>query len=536
MVINADLMWSNLVSKPDPGLGNATTQVYVAKTLGGGSVINGMAYDRASAADLDAWEALGNKGWGWAGMEPYFIKGTTYQPASEAVTKEYNITYDPSAYGNGPLAVSMHDYHVPDNKDYWKAWKAMGVHVPIDGNNGEIGPSWFPNTMDKKTGRRAHARYAYLDPISERTNLKVLTQTTVQKIVFNDKKSPAMANGVEIIDVAGKTSVINAKREVILAAGSIMTPKLLQLSGIGPKNVLEAAGVEVRVELDAVGTNFQDHPMGTASFHAPSTSFPSNSELSTNATYNATAWAQYVQNKTGPYTVARGNALAFISLPDMTSDVESIVNTMNSQNDADYLPSIYKNNKALLKGFARQRKVLADLFRRKDAAVVEFGVPSDGSFSMLGVEKPLSRGVISINAQNPQGPPDIFFNAFSNPVDRAVLGVSLRYYRKYMARPELSRFNISEITPGTQFQTNEDIFSAMVAQKALAPTLAHPSGSCPMMARHEGGCVSDKLLVYGTQHLSIIDASIIPLVPSCHLQATMYGIAEKAADIIKARN
>ncbi|KAF2124495.1 GMC oxidoreductase [Dothidotthia symphoricarpi CBS 119687] len=537
LTIDADLMWSGLMSKPDPFLGNVTTNVVVAKTLGGGSVINGMVYDRASAADLDAWEALGNKGWGWAGMKPYFIKGTTYQPASAAVAKEYNITYDPSAYGSGPLTVSVHDSHVPDNKDYWAAWRGMGVRLPLDGNDGEVGPSWFPNTMDKRTGRRAHARYAYLNPIANRTNLKVLTKTTAQKVVFTNTNAPNMANGVEILDAAsGKTSTVYAKREVILAAGSILTPKLLQLSGVGPKNILKAAGVKVRVELDAVGSNFQDHPYGVAAFNAPSNSFPSSNELNTNATYNATAWDQYVQNKTGPYTVARGNALAFISLPDMTSDVQSIVNIMNSQNDSDHLPSIYKNNKPLLKGFARQRKILAGLYQRKDAALAEFGVPSDGSFSLLGVEKPLSRGTININAKNPQGPPDIFFNAFSNPTDKAVLGASLRYYRTYMARPELNKFNVSEIAPGTQYKTDNEIFSALVSQSLLAPTLAHPSGSCPMMAREEGGCVSDKLLVYGTQHLSVIDASIIPLVPSCHLQATMYGVAEKAADIIKARN
>jgi choline dehydrogenase-like flavoprotein len=495
-----------------------------------------MVYDRGSAADYDAWEALGNQGWGWAGMYPFFKKGTTFQPPSAAVAESYNITWDSEAYGNGPLTVSITDAQFPDVKDYWAAWKATGVHVPKDGNNGEAyGPSWYANTMDKKTGRRAHARYAYIDPISSRTNLKILTGTTAQKIIFKDGNKP-LATGVEITDATGKTSIVNARKEVVLAAGAIQTPKLLQLSGVGPRSVLEAAGVKVKVELDAVGSNFQDHPYATVVFNTTTTTFPNLNLLTTNATYNASAWAQYEANKTGPYTYARGNALAFISLPDMTSDVKSVVNSLNSQTDSSYLPSFYKSNQKLLKGFAAQKKIIADIFQRKDAAVAEFPVPSDGTYGLVGVEKPLSRGFVHINAKNPTGSPDIIHNAFVNPIDRTVMAIGLRFFRSVWARPELKKFSISETVPGAQYTTDEDIYSALLAQSSLSPTLAHPSGSCPMMPENMGGCVSDKLLVYGTQHLSVVDASIIPIIPSQHLQSTAYGIGEKAADVIKKRS
>jgi choline dehydrogenase-like flavoprotein len=534
---SAGLLWNGITSKPEPALGNGSFPVLVAKVLGGGSVINGMVYDRGSAADYDAWEALGNKGWGWKGMEPYFKKGTTFQPPSESVVDNFNITWDPETYGNGPLTVSITDNQYEDIKDYWAAWKATGVHVPLDGNNGEAyGPSWYANTMDAKTGRRAHARYAYIDPITSRTNLKILTKTTAQKIVFDDKKKPTMAKGVEITnDATGKTSIVYAKKEVVLAAGAIQTPKLLQLSGVGPRSVLEAAGVKVRVELDAVGSNFQDHPYATVVFNTTTNTFPNQNSLSTNATFNATAWAQYVKNKTGPYTYARGNALAFISLPDMTNDTNAVVSSLKSQNAATYLPSVYKNNKKLLKGFARQRDIIATIFKRRDAAVTEFPVPADGTYGLVGVEKPLSRGTVYLNASNPTGPPEVTHNAFVNPIDRTIMAIGLRFFRTVWARPELERFQISETTPGAQYTSDKEIFDALLAQASLNPTLAHPSGSCPMMSESDGGCVNDKLMVYGTQHLSIVDASIIPIIPSCHLQATMYGIGEKAADILKAR-
>lgn len=470
-------------------------------------------------------------------MEPYFIKGTTFQPPNAKVAKEYNITWDASTYGKGPLSVSITSTQFADVKDYWKAWKATGVHVPQDGNNGEAyGPSWYPNTMDATTGRRAHARYAYYDPIKSRSNLKILTKSTVQKITFNDNKKPTMATGVEFVDAAGKTYTVLAKKEVVLAAGAIQSPKLLQLSGVGPKKVLQAAGVKVRVELDAVGSNFQDHPYATVIFNTTTDTFPTVNSLSQNATYNATQWAEYQAKKTGHYTYARGNALAFISLPDMTKDTNKIVRDLNSQNDETYLPSIYKSNQKLLKGYARQREVIASIFKRKDAAVAEFPVPSDGTYGLVGVEKPLSRGTVYLNAKNPNGPPDVTHNAFVNPIDRTVMAIGLRFFRSVWARSELNRFRISETVPGAQYTSDEDIYSALLQQASLSPTLAHPAGSCPMMPEHAGGCVNDKLMVYGTQHLSVVDASIIPIIPSCHLQATMYGIGEKAADIIKARN
>jgi choline dehydrogenase-like flavoprotein len=534
---SAGLLWNGITSKPEPALGNASFPVLVAKVLGGGSVINGMVYDRGSAADYDAWEAMGNNGWGWKGMEPYFKKGTTFQAPSDRVVEGFNITWDPNTYGNGPLTVSITDSQYDDIKDYWAAWKATGVHVPVDGNNGEAyGPSWYANTMDAKTGRRAHARYAYIDPIISRTNLKIITKTTAQRIIFDDEKKPNMAKGVEITDDAtGKTSTVYAKKEIVLAAGAIQTPKLLQLSGVGPRSVLEAAGVKVRVELDAVGSNFQDHPYATVIFNTTTNTFPNQNSLSTNATFNATAWEQYVQNKTGPYTYARGNALAFISLPDMTNDTNAVVNSLNSQKDETYLPAAYKNNEKLLKGFARQREVIAGIFKRRDAAVTEFPVPADGTYGLVGVEKPLSRGTVYLNASNPTGPPEVIHNAFVNPIDRTIMAIGLRFFRTVWARPELERFQISETVPGAQYTTDKEIFDALLAQASLSPTLAHPSGSCPMMRENEGGCVNDKLMVYGTQHLSIVDASIIPIIPSCHLQATMYGIGEKAADILKAR-
>ncbi|KAF1837147.1 choline dehydrogenase-like protein [Decorospora gaudefroyi] len=529
------LIWEDIYSAPEPSLGNASYQVVIAKVLGGGSVINGMIYDRGSAADYDAWEALGNKGWGWNSMLKYFIKGTTFQPPTADVAKDFNITWDPSVYGSGPLPVSITSTQYEDIKDYWAAWRASGVSIPEDGNAGDAyGPSWYANTMDATTGRRAHARYAYYDPIQARRNLKIMTGTTANKILF-DRRKPTMATGVEVTDASGKVSRVYARKEVVLAAGAIGTPKLLQLSGIGPKKVLRDAGIKVRVELDSVGSNFQDHPYATVVFNTTSVYSPNQNSLATNATFNASAWEEYEVNKTGPYTYARGNALAFISLPDMYNDTDALVSSLSQQQATDYLPSIYKTNRKLANGFSKQRAVIANIFKSKEAAVAEFPVPADGSYGLVGVEKPLSRGTVYLNASNPTGAPVVSFNAFVNPIDRIIMSIGLRFFRSVWASPELAAHHISEMVPGSQFTSDTDIYDALLAQSMLSPTLAHPSGSCPMMPEADGGCVGADLLVYGTSRLSVVDTSIIPIIPSCHLQATAYGIGEKAADIIKHR-
>ncbi|KAH7112096.1 hypothetical protein B0J11DRAFT_619700 [Dendryphion nanum] len=535
--LNTSLLWSNYVSEPEPALANKTWNVRVAEVLGGGSVVNGMVYDRGAAADYDAWEALGNKGWGWKGIYPYFKKGTKYIPAPPKTVKDFNITWDPKAYGDGPLKIGIPDFQYPDIKDYFAAFKGAGAHMALDGNNGEAyGASWYPTTFNPLTGERSHARNSYHDPITSRPNFKVLLETIATEIIFDSGKK-LTARGVKITDkITNTTKTVYARKEVVLAAGTVNTVKLLQLSGIGPKSILDAAGIKVKLAHDGVGANFQDHPYTFLGFSVSNMSFPNPTSLNTNPAFNASAWAQYAANKTGPLTQARGNALAFIPLPEVApKDYRSLADKVKNLKDDEYLPAIYKGNKKLLRGIKEQRKVLAKLFQSDEAGIVEYPIPAAGSGVLVGLEKPLSRGIISINPANPQGPPKILYNALTNPIDKSVMAACVRYIRSVWARPELKKFSPVETSPGAQYVTDEELINKMVQLGSIWPTLSHPSGSCAMMPENSGGCVSDELLFYGVNQLSIVDASILPLIPSQHIQATMYGVGEKAADIIKKR-
>ncbi|KAF2275726.1 alcohol oxidase [Westerdykella ornata] len=535
--LNQTLFWPNYLSEPEPALGNLQMSVGVAEVLGGGSIVNGMAYDRGSAADYDAWEALGNRGWGWNGLLPFFKKGTELIPPPSKTAKEFNITWDPNVYGNGPLKLGISDFQYPDIKDYFAAFKGAGAHRPIDGNNGEAyGAFWIPNTMNPKTGERSHARNSYYDPVSSRPNLRVLLETEATELVFDSSKK-LTARGVKITDKLTKTSkTVYAKKEVVLAAGAINTVKLLQLSGIGPKSVLEAAGIKVKLAHDGVGANFQDHPFTILAYAISNMSTPNPDSLSTDPAFNASAWEEYLTKKTGPLTQAHGNALAFIPLPEVApQQYQDLARQVETLSDDAYLPAIYKNSKKLLKGVKTQRKILANLFRSKQAGLIEYPVPASGASVIVALEKPLSRGIITIDPKNPQGPPKILFNALMNPVDKTVLAAGLRYARKVWARPELAKFSPTEVMPGPQYQTDDELINKLVGLGVVFPSFSHPSCSCPMMPEDMGGCVSDELLFYGVNQLSIVDASILPLIPSQHLQATMYAVAEKAADIIKKR-
>jgi choline dehydrogenase-like flavoprotein len=306
-------------SAPHPELNNTTSPVAVAAVVGGGSVVNGMGYARGSKADYDAWEELGNPGWGWDGLLPYFRKSTTLTPPSPETVSRLNITWDPSVYGNGPLHTHITDFQYPDIAAFWAAFRHQpGIEVlPADAGFAQ-GAFWAPSTIDARTMTRATARSAYYDPVNAtRTNLHLVTGQTATEILFHHGK-PLRAKGIRIVSRSdSKVRTVYAKKEVILAAGAIQTPQLLQASGIGPAAVLKAAGVKVKRDLASVGANLQDHPTTLFVFSLSNQTFPNPDTITTNATYNATVWAEYLANKTGPISIANGNTAGYYSVPQL---------------------------------------------------------------------------------------------------------------------------------------------------------------------------------------------------------------------------
>ncbi|TLD27613.1 choline dehydrogenase [Venturia nashicola] len=529
----------NITSDTEPYLGNkAGYTVSAAMVAGGGSQINGMTFHYASKGDYDSWEALGNPGWGYEGLKPYMKKSTEFTAPTVEIQKSLNYSYDASGYGtDGPVQVSFPDFQYPDLYKFKDSFAEDGIpFIKEHALGNATGVFFVPSDIKPEDKTRSSSLFAYYDKVSSRTNLKLLPMHQARKILFDPKSdsSTLVATGIEAINRTSGTIVqFTAKKEVILAAGAIFTPQLLQWSGIGPNDVLEAAGIETKIDLAAVGSNFQDHPVTFLSWTLNNT-FPTPTELTTNTTFWTESEALYTDKKTGPLTKAQGGLIAFPSLNMITNDSSTLLSTLQSQKSTDYLPSIYASYSELKAGVKAQRTILAKQIEEGTVAIAE--IPGSGGGSQPNaLQKPFSRGTIHVNPKDVYGNPLILHDTFHNPFDKTLMFKSIQYTRKLFSSKALAPLSPVEVLPGAQHTDETSVIDALLAAGVLTPSFAHPSCSCPMMPRNIGGVVDSELRVYGTSRLSIVDASVLPIIPAAHLQGTMYAVAEKAVAIIKAR-
>lgn len=390
--------------------------------------------------------------------------------------------------------------------------------------------------IDNSTKQRSHARRFCYDPVQARSNLRLLTNTHVDEILLKNGSTLAASGVKDTSNADSLTTSVLAKKEVILAAGGVFTPHLLMLSGIGSKDELSAAGIAVKKDLPAVDSNFQDHQALYMRFNFSNQSIPNPDMLVTSPDpdFNATAATLYAANRTGPWTFGRGNAALFLAFKDSSTKYIDITALISEQNATAYLPQRYSKIATLLNGFMAQRKILIEHYLSDDAATGEYPIQPWGR-TTTAVQQPLSRGMLTLNTTHPSANPIVVRNAFQNPVDKLVLGELVPWNRKHWttAPPLLQRYAPVETVPGAQYQTDDEIFEASIEAAALDPTYAHSSDVCALMPEELGGCVDPQLRVYGVQGLRVVDASILPLIPAAHRQATMYAVAEKAADTTK---
>lgn len=534
---------SRPVSAPVAALNNITVNVPVAAVVGGGSVVNGMAYLRPSAADYDAWEELGNRGWGWKGLLPYFKKSATFLPPSPEAAREWNMTYNPKVWSEdpseGPVHVTIPDFQYPDMHKFLDAWKKFGVVGKKNDYAAGEGPGVYWNilTIDRRDQTRMTSRKAYYDPIyRQRPNLVLMTKYRAIEIIFSDKREEKLiATGVKItsLDTNTTTSVFICK-ELILAAGAVQTPHLLQLSGLGPKEALSTAGIPVKKDIPGIGANLQDHPSIYMSFNISNQSFPNPDTINQNTTYNASVFAEYFTYRTGPVVSGPASIGVQIAFPQLAPSLSSLPTTILSQNALDHLPAIYRRSPFLLKGYLFQRAILASRYTTNNSGVTQFGFLAN-SFAVATFLKPLSRGTVTLNASNPAGHPVVQYNTLSNPLDLTILTSEVNFARSFWnyTPSSLNQLHPVENRPGAQYVNDEQIRTALTTLPGLVtPGTAHLSGTTAMAPEERGGVVGDDLRVYGVEKLRIVDAGVFPLIIGGPLQATVYAVAEKAAELI----
>ncbi|SPO06741.1 related to alcohol oxidase [Cephalotrichum gorgonifer] len=470
----------------------------MGKVVGGGSTVNGMIWNRGSAIDYNSWEDLANSRWGWKSLVGYFRKSATFVPPADEYVERYGYEWSPNAYGNGPIRVGYPSWQWPAAEFQARAWSDdLGARVLADGADGRnVGLSWLPQNADGREATRSSAETAYYAPVSGRPNLHLLVRHYGATVKFDG----SVVTGVEIVSRDGEESEFVSSKHVVLAAGTVNTARILQLSGIGPAKLLESLGIDLVVDSPGVGANFQDHPSFFAVYQFNNNT-AINSDLMNNPEFYDTAWEEYTSNKTGPFTHGWGNRVVFPSLQDLDPEFESIADSIGAQEPLDHLPEIYAENPSLLQGFLEQRKILQSQFRSPEAGVLE--ITFGGAATVpVALQKPLSRGTIFINSTNPDPSisPLIDFNTNSNPVDMTVIVRALRKVREFMAAESVASLEPVELSPGPAVQTDIEIETAM-RESLLRPSFDHPVGTAAMLPREFGGVVDNRLRVYGVEGL-----------------------------------
>ncbi|KAM0721529.1 hypothetical protein Q7P37_002454 [Cladosporium fusiforme] len=527
--IGTEYDW-NISYTANPSLNGRNVSIPLGKVVGGSTKLNRMVFDRGSKSDYDRWEALGNVGWDWKSLLPYFKKNENFTPPVENVATEYNVTYDLEYHGTeGYMQSTYSPFFWPATKNMVEATKELGISISYDQANGDaIGGFYCPHNQDPATQTRSSAQEAYYETAKSRSNFELISGHRVTRVVTSANSGSVRVTGLEFVSSNNATRhSVSVKREAILAAGTIHTPQLLQVSGIGDRRLLASINVDTVVDLPAVGHNLHDHVLLVTVNSVNATLVAS--QLTNNETFAAEARAQYDQNRTGPLTSPTGDFLAFLPLSVYSNATAKIHASALRQNSTAYLPSDAPAE--VKRGYERELQVLNDKLDADDSGMLEI-LWADGAV-ILGLQHPYSRGSVKTSSANVFDGVSADAGFLRNPLDVTLLAEGIRFARRLMSTSAMSSLDPSELVPGGDVTSDAALEEYI---RSSAETLYHPAGSCKMGAREDGGVVDQDLKVYGVEGLRVVDASIMPLIPATHLMTTVYAVAEKAADIIKRDN
>jgi choline dehydrogenase len=445
-----EVNWS-YESEPEPALNGRRIFTPRGKVLGGSSSINGLVWIRGQPQDYDGWRI---PGWGWADLEPYFERAERQLRISDLERHELCDAFIGAATSLG----------IPRNDEGFNGVRQEGAGYYRASTYG---------------GRRRSTAVAYLREAERRPNLKVEVNAPCTRILFQGNK----AVGVEY---QGKTA---AAREVILCGGSFNSPQLLQLSGVGPRNLLEKLGIPVVHDAPQVGEALQDH-FYVRSFWRCKKPITLNDDM-------ASLWRRagiglnYFLRKRGPLTVAAGQAAVFARTRPELERPDAQIYCINFSTE------------------------------RRGAALHPFS-GFTLSVSQLQVE---SRGSVAIRSADPREAPAIRYNYLATERDRSVMVEGLKLIRSIAAAPPLRDYVESEYQPGSAARSDEDLLKYC---RDTGVTVFHPTSTCSM-----GTVVDSHLRVQGVENLRVVDASVMPAVPSGNINAAVIAVAEKAADLLK---
>ena len=477
---NPKFDWMYKLEK-DKGLNNRRIDWPRGKVLGGSSALNGLLYIRGDRHDYDNWQRLGNKGWGYDKVLPYFKKFE----CQENGENEYHGV-------DGELKVSNLRLKREIAELFIQASQEIGIPYNPDCNGEQQeGVGYFQQTSFK--GFRKSSYRSFLNrKIRGRKNLTIVTNTQISKLIFEDKRVVGV-NCIQSYNQPDKT--IYANNEVILSAGSISSPQILQLSGIGDAKQLEKLGIDVVHNNPAVGKNLQDHLQVRMVFKTNTRTL--NDELNT-WWKKALIGLQYFLFRTGPLTLSASQVYVFTntSLDGSRPNIQFHMQPLSADKPGD-------------------------------------GVHPFSAFTMSICNlRPESRGEVTINSADPTQLPKIIPNYLSTEGDRKIAVDSIKVARKIAEADSLKKHILDEYVPGQSFISDEELLEAA---KNNSQSIYHPVGTCKM-GDDENSVVDEQLKVHGISGLRVVDASIMPELVSGNTNAPTMMIAEKAAEMILSDN
>ncbi|KAL7796478.1 hypothetical protein V8C37DRAFT_371821 [Trichoderma ceciliae] len=531
----------NFSSTPQPGLNNRIINQARGKQLGGSSALNFMMLLYPPRGSLDAWGALGNKGWDYDSLSPYLQKFATVHAPSQTTKDVVGLAYhDDSVVGNGPIQVSYSEGYSKPNSVWMEAFAKLGLEMKTDTRTGKgLGAFQQGGSIDPATHTRSYAVSAYYtSEIASRPNLTVVTETTVKKVVFDTSRAEPVAVGVLVRSKDGTEKTLSGN-EIILAAGALMSPQILELSGVGNKSLLESLNIPVLVDNPNVGENLQDHPIACQSFEV-NPEIPSGDVLRDSNLLNALI-EQFQDGGKGP--LGQSNiSVAYSPL----ADSEGVC----SEDARKTLFASYGEHTQTLDG-----EVVRKLLEESDEPTVEYFLfpgqvhtvldnpasmadyllptsPENYLTVMTMLNHPFSRGSVHISSADVDKLPTWNPNFNSNPLDLEISARHVQFVELLLRTSpfgDIFKHNGARI-PQVKGDTLEDA-REVVRQSQVSDF--HPACSLAMKPRDQGGVVDQRLRVYGTRGLRVVDASVFPLQPAGNIQSMVYVVAEKAADLIK---
>ncbi|MEQ9639462.1 MAG: GMC family oxidoreductase N-terminal domain-containing protein [Alphaproteobacteria bacterium] len=464
-------------SEPEPNTANRAIPVPRGKMLGGSSSINGLVYVRGQTLDYDTWAQLGNRGWSWNDVEPLFQRMENYQEGG------------PGRGTGGPLGIS----EVPDQNPLYdalfKSAETAGFKVNPD-YNGPDQEGVVKTQATIRNGRRMSTLHCYLRPAMRRANLHVVTEAHTKRLLFEGTRCV----GIEYLQ-GDATRQARAGGEVILSAGAVASPQILELSGIGDPAVLGQHGIEVQHAMPAVGANFRDHINARIIWRVKVPSVSYNSRARGVGLFGQVA--RYLSTGGGFLSLPSAPLLAFLKTrPELeTPDVQMHL-----------IPYSVKDPK-----------------RRK---LQEFPSMTIACYQL----RPESLGSIHIRSSDPRAQPSIRFNFLADPIDQQCMVDGFRMMRKIAEQPAMETYRGEEFSPGIEVESDDDILNWI---RNNSQTAYHPIGTC-RMGPQPNAVVDEQLRVYGLQGLRVADASIFPTMPSGNTNAPSIMVGEKCADLIRA--